>query len=324
MDAIVGLTFREPRWLWLLAALVAVLPFLVWRERVRRFESSRFISERLRGRGNTVREARPWFLTGALAASVIALAGPQYGVTTQKIRVSGATRIIVLDVSESMAAADVGGTRLHAARAIVRVLLENAPDRVAFIVFEATPMVVTPLTSDPAAVATLLDSIGVAETERAGSDLGEAVLGAVELAAAAQPDPVDVVLISDGEHQGGPVDAAITRAEDSGIPVHTIMVGSREGATIPTSRGPKQDADGNAVVTRAADQPLRRIASESGGKFLENPFVGERLARSIAPLAGAGRGGTALVTTPVERYQLPLGLAIVLFFCAGIVNRGAE
>lgn len=324
MDAFVDLTFREPAWLWVLAAVPLLLALFLWRERVRVDESARFISERLRGRSNGLRRLRPWVLAAAVSLAVIGLAGPQLGVVEQKIRISGSSRIFVMDVSESMAATDIGGSRLHAARTVVRTLLSRAPERLALVVFEATPSVMTPLTSDAAAVDTLLDSIGVAETEQAGSDIGAALLGALEVARRASPDPVDVVIVSDGEHQGGPPDAAIQRAEDAGIVVHTILVGSREGGPIPAGRGMKRDREGNVVVTRASDQPLKRIAAETGGKFLDNPFVGESLVATLAPGETGRVRGTAVVRTPVQRYQVPLALCIVLLLAAGVLNRGAE
>ena len=324
MDALVDLTFREPRWLWTLLALLPLLGVLLWREQVRMRESARFVSEHLRGRMNTIRRLRPWLLTAEIALASVSLAGPQLGVIEEEIRISGSSRIFVIDVSESMTATDAGGSRLHAARAIVRTLLERAPERVALIVFEATPLVMTPLTGDAAAVTTLLDSLGVAETERAGSDLGAALLGALDLAVRASPDPVDIVIVSDGEHQGPPPDAAIARAEAAGIPVHTILVGTAQGGPMPTGGGMKQGRDGNSIITRASDEPLRTIAAETGGRFLDNPFVGDTLAATLTP-EGKGRvRGTAIIRTPVQRYQLPLTLAIVLLLGAGIINRGVE
>lgn len=324
MDALVDLTFREPRWLWALAGLPLLLGLLVWRERVRVSESARFLSERLRGRSNGLRFMRPWILTAALGLVIFSLAGPQLGVTEQEIRISGANRIFVVDVSESMAAADVGGSRLHAARSVVRALLSRAPERVALVVFEATPAVMTPLTTDTAAVDTLLDSLGVAETERAGSDIGEALLGALELARRASPDPVDIVIVSDGEHQGGPPDAAIRRAEEAGVVVHTVLIGTREGRPIPAGKGRKQNRDGSVIITKASDQPLRRIAAQTGGKFLDNPFMGESLLSTLAPGEQGRVRGTATITTPVQRYQIPLALSILLLLTAGVLNRGAE
>lgn len=324
MDASDGLTFRDSMWLWALLLIPLVAVLLIARERVRAEQSRRFIAERIRGRSNGVRFLRPWLLALAIACVLIAAAGPQFGYREEEVTIAGAGRVFVLDVSESMAATDLGSSRIHAAKAVMRSLLEIAPGRVSLLVFEAEPLVLSPFTEDVDAVATLLDSLTVAETERAGSDIGEALLAALEIARQAAPDPSDVVILSDGEHQGGNVSAAIERARQNGIPVHTIMLGTREGASIRTGGGGGSDRDGRLVQTRASDEVLSRMAQQTGGRFIENPFVGDALQRALPVRGGEQRQGSTIIRIPNQWFQVPLFASLLLFFAAGILNRGAE
>lgn len=324
MDAADGVTFREAAWLWGLLGVPLLAAFLVVRERVRVERSSALVSERIRGRSNGVRALRPWLSSVAVALIILALAGPQIGYREEEIRVSGFSRIFVLDVSDSMSATDIGGTRLQASRAVVSSLLDDAPERVALILFEGETMVLSPLTSDAEGVRTLLESVRPAETPQAGSDIGEALLAALELARGAAPDPADIVIVSDGEHQGADPAGAIQRAAESGVEVHTIMIGTRRGSTIPTENGVRADEDGRTLVTRASDDVLAAISDATGGKFLENPFVGTSVTRQLASETSSQRSGSVIIRIPHQHFQLPLGAALLLLFAAGIVNRGAE
>ena len=112
MDAFAGLTFRSREVLWLLAALPLVGVALWLRERTRQRHANRFASERLRGVSNPLRSARPWFLLLAFAAGVVALAGPRFGFVLRTIDEPESNRVILLDTSQSMAAEDVGTSRL--------------------------------------------------------------------------------------------------------------------------------------------------------------------------------------------------------------------
>lgn len=324
MDATVGLTFRDPSWLWGLLAFPLVVSFLVWRENARREGSRQFISERIRGVSNSLRRLRPWLLSLGLLLVLLALAGPRYGHREEVIRVSGFSRIFVIDVSESMSATDVGGSRLQAARALTGSLLDQAPERVALVLFEGETMVLSPLTSDAGGVRTLLESVRAAETPRAGSDIGAALLEALEIALEAAPDPADIVIVSDGEHQGADPAGAIQRTAESGVTVHTIMIGGRNGAPIRTENGVLVDDEGKTVITRANDEVLEAIAGATGGRFLDNPFVGPGVVRQLASEESGRRTGIVTITIPFERFQVPLAAALLLFLAAGITNRGAE
>jgi Ca-activated chloride channel homolog len=316
------MSFRMPQLLWLLALVPLAVVFLVLRERARKRVARLFASERLRGVSNPARGLRPWLLGLALVAALLALAGPYFGVSLVPVIAREANRVLVVDVSHSMAAEDVGTSRLAGAKALATRLAAAQEGRVALIVFEAQPDVISPLTTDSDAVAALIDTVQPGEVAQPGSDVGSAILAAMRLVENEQGQKADIVVISDGEDQGARVAEAIQRAKTRGVEVSCIIVGSPQGSTIPTPQGPLRDTTGDVVTTYARSDILGDIARATGGTLLENPFA----ARALDPLLGT-RAATERQThtrVPVDRYQWPLGIAFFALLGGSLLHRGAE
>lgn len=317
------MTFRALHLLWLLPLVPFATALFLARERTRTRIARRFMSERLRGVTNPARPVRPWLLGIAVAAAIVALAGPYAGFTTVPVTAREANRILVIDVSNSMAAQDVGTTRLSAAKALAKRIAEAQNGRVALVVFEAQAVVSSPLTTDTDAVIALIDSIQAGEVGEAGSDIGGAILASLRLIEADPGQRADIVVISDGEDQGARAREAIQRAKSMNVPVSTIVLGSPEGSAISTPDGPLRDDSGQIVMTYARTDVMESIAGGTGGKTYLNPFA----ERAIAPLLADAR--TAIdrrteVRVPVDRYQWPLALAFFAILGGSLLNRGAE
>jgi Ca-activated chloride channel family protein len=316
------MTFRAPTYLWLLALVPLALLFFIIRERARARIARLFVAERLRGVSNDARAARPWLLGAALAAALLAVAGPYAGFTLVPIVAREANRVIVMDVSNSMGAEDVGTSRLSGAKALAARLARAQEGRVALVIFEGEPEIVSPLTTDTEAVASLIDTIAPGEVGQPGSDVGSAILAALRLVESEPGQKADMVVLSDGEEQGTRVDEAVQRAKARGTAVSTIMVGSAQGSTIPTPQGPLRDSTGDVVTTYARSDVLGDIARRTGGRLLENPFA----QRALDPLLGE-RAATERQThtrVPIDRYQWPLALAFFALLSGSLLHRGAE
>ncbi|HXI14111.1 MAG TPA: VWA domain-containing protein [Thermoanaerobaculia bacterium] len=316
------MSFGESR----LLLLLGVIPFLAWflvhRERVRRANAARFVSERLRGVSNTARISRPWFVCVAFAVAILAVAGPRAGTRTIEVPRNERDRVVVVDVSKSMSAEDVGTSRLDAAKAVARKVMSNHSGRVALIIFERSAEVISPLTTDAEAVSTLLDTIEAGELSQPGSDLGGAIDAAIDLAGSSAQQKLDVVLISDGEDQGKSLRAAISRATKMLIPVHTVTIGTADGAPIRSEGETLKDDSGKVVTTVARSDVMKEIARGTSGRALVNPF-GES-STDVLTEGSVSAGGRMTVEQPVERFQWPLAISLLLFFCGSLTNRGAE
>ncbi|HEX3578052.1 MAG TPA: VWA domain-containing protein [Thermoanaerobaculia bacterium] len=317
-----AISFRLPQMLWLALIIPLALIFFIARERRRIRIARRFVSERLRGVANPLRWLRPWLASLALLGCVIALAGPEAGFQTIPIEQRESNRVIAIDVSLSMAAQDVGTSRLDAAKAIAKRIIDAQQGRVGLVVFESAAEVVSPLTSDGDAVEALLDSIQAGEVSNPGSDLSVALMAALRLAGdSAQRG--DIVVISDGEDQSTRLDDTIAKLAQRGVPVSTILIGTAAGSTIPRPEGGGDlvDDNGQVVTTYARPETLQKIAAATGGKFYANPF-GEHALDSLA--ASGGTLKQRNVRIPIERYQWPLAFACVAMFLGSLANRGAE
>jgi Ca-activated chloride channel family protein len=318
------MTFRDLHWLWLLVAIPFAALFLLSRERMRERLARRFVSERLRGVENPARVLRPWLIAIGLALAVFALAGPSRGFVSVPIRDREANRVVAVDVSNSMLAQDVGTSRLAAAKAIARRIVDAFPGRVALVDFELSAEVVSPLTNDSDAVASLLESIEAGEIGDAGSDLGTAITTAMRLVESDPGAKADIILISDGEDQGTKLKEALQRAKQRGVTVSTILVGSGEGSAIPMADGSSlRDESGKVVTTYAHRESMQQIASTTGGTFLENPFA-EHALDPLLVVRARGALKQRTVRIPVDRYQWPLALAFVALLLGSIAHRGAE
>lgn len=318
------MTFTSTPYLWLLALAPFALALFLGAERARVVAARRFMSERLRGVAVPARVLRPWLLAVALVLLVVALAGPRVGVVTMPIESHEANRVIVLDVSNSMSAQDVGTSRIDAAKAIATRLVDTFPGRVALVIFEDRAEVVSPLTTDSDAVNALLSTIQPGEIGDPGSDVAAGLSAALKLIDADPGQRGDIVVLSDGEDQGGHADAALSKLRGRGVTVTSIVVGSGSGATIPGPGGMElRDDSGDVVHTFAQTEVLARIAHATGGELYVNPFDAHALDTLASP-AAAGAARKRVVEVPIERYQWPLAGAFVLLMLGSIVNRGAE
>lgn len=316
------MTFRSISMLWLLAIVPFAMAFLVARERTRTRIARRFASERLRGVTNPARPLRPWLLGIAVASALLALAGPHAGFTMVPIMARESNRVLVIDVSNSMGAQDVGATRLEAARALAKRIAEAQAGRLALVVFEGSALVTSPLTSDTDAVVALIDSIQAGEVGEPGSDIGGAILASLKLIDADPAQKADIVVISDGEDQGARASEAMQRAKAQGVEVSAIILGSAAGSPIPTTEGLLRDESGQIVTTYARTDVLDGLAKGTGGRTFVNPFAADAIAPLLAMRGGAER--RTEVRVPIDRYQWPLALAFLAFLGGSLLHRGAE
>jgi Ca-activated chloride channel family protein len=319
------MTFRSGSVLWLLIAVPPMAVLLVMREQVRQGIGRRLVAERLRGMANAARSLRPALLVIALAAAIVAWAGPQRGFTMMAIESREANRIVVVDVSQSMASRDVGTSRLMAAKAIAKNIVHAFPGRAGLVVFEEEAEVMSPLTTDTEAVIALLDTIEPGEMAQPGTDVGLALVTALRLLDGDPSQKADVVILSDGEDQGARLEDAIRRAKARGVAVNTILIGSTGGSTIPLAGtgGELRDASGATVTTYAHPEILKSIAGATGGRFYENPFGAHQL-DGLAASTTAGASKVKELRAPIDRYQWPLALALAAFFLGSLANRGAD
>ncbi|HTE84202.1 MAG TPA: hypothetical protein VK821_05675 [Dehalococcoidia bacterium] len=142
-----------------------------------------------------------------------------------------------------------------------------------------------------------------------------------------------IVLISDGEDLSGSDLAAARAAADVGLTIHTVGVGTAPGGEVagPDPRtGQVQrvidPATGTTAISHRDDGNLRQLAAVGLGRAYEGnttDFAFD-LSTSIDSLAKT-RFNSGATTTPIERFQIPLALALALLIVESlIVESGAQ
>lgn len=252
----------------------------------------------------------------AIIAGGLTIARPQWGERQRLARSRGIDLIVVMDVSRSMLAADVGMSRLERARTAVKLLSgEIGGARKALIVFAGESFLLCPLTDDADAFEAFLDSASSGSVGVQGTDIGEALATAGKVIARKDLRDKYVLVISDGEDHEGGAEKAAGELATQGVTVFSFSVGTEAGDVVKMSEEDTsglRDDDGKIVVSRARFRTLKSIAAETGGLYedISSGFAGVyQVAARIRSLSGSERGGR-MVTEPVERYQI---FALILF-----------
>lgn len=207
---------------------------------------------------------------------VLALARPQKIIQQQPIYRSGVDIMLVLDASGSMAAEDLRGGRLMAAKQIVTDFVLRRPnDRLGLIVFGASAVTKTPLTFDRNMLVNVLSRIKLGEAGDATA-IGQALAVGLNRLRVSEAKSKVIILVTDGENNTGaigPLEAA-KLAADLQIKIYTIGIGSPEGSPMivyDPNLGKQlvRHPDGTPVLTKLNITDLVSIADITGGKFYQ-------------------------------------------------------
>ena len=214
------------------------------------------------------------FLTVAILALIFALADPQFGSKLEKVKVKGAEIIIAIDVSNSMLAEDIKPNRLERAKQAISKLVDKMEnDRIGLIVFAGDSYIQVPVTSDYSAAKMFLSSINTNFVSKQGTAIGSAIDLAMNSFTPESNMEKALIIITDGENHEDDAIKAAELAHEKGIAIHTIGMGSPQGAPIPLQKGYGQtvfqkDKDGNTVISKLDQGALQEIASAGGGVYI--------------------------------------------------------
>jgi Ca-activated chloride channel family protein len=223
------------------------------------------------------RSKRIWkFILFVIAFSflIIGIVNPQVGTKLEEVKRKGADLMICLDVSNSMKAEDLQPSRLEKSKQALSKLIDNLEgDRVGIIVFGGQAYVQLPITTDYAAAKMFLASITTDMVPTQGTAIGKAIDLAVESFGKDEGKNKAIVIITDGENHEDDAVVAAETAVEKGITIHTIGMGSENGAPIPiykndVKEGYRKDKDGNTVVTKLNEPMLQQIAGAGSGIYV--------------------------------------------------------
>ncbi len=277
------LRFANPEFLYLLILIpLLVALFVLYRSRqrrfIRRFGEMELLRPLMRGLSPRRKALKFSLLLLALSLLIIALARPQTGSKLKEEKRSGGQIMFVVDVSRSMLAEDFTPSRLERTKYAISRLLEKLTDKqVGVVVFAGDAYVQLPITSDFRTASSFVSALSTDMVSRQGTS----VQRAMELAITAMPGKLTaegtpnkesraMVLITDGEsHDDNPMAAAYQAAE-AGIKVHTIGIGTPQGAPISINGEMIKDENGEIVMSKLDEQTLSAIAATTGGAYVRS------------------------------------------------------
>jgi Ca-activated chloride channel family protein len=254
-------------------------------------------------------------LLAALAVLVVGLARPQI---SQRLPIRGASLVLVLDHSGSMASNDVSPTRLAAAEKAANTFIDQLPvsARVGVVAFSTVPDVSQQPVTDHTAAREAIDS----QQAGGGTDTGPALQLALAMLDASKRDhpPAAIVLLSDGAANLG-VDPLTVAAEAKryDVPIYTVALGTPDG-TISES-GPFGEQE--QVPVPPDPQLMDAIASTSDGRAFDAQTA-DRLS-SIYQTLGERLSSTAH-KRDVTVYAVLLAALLMLLALVSSVRTGAR
>jgi len=212
---------------------------------------------------------------GGVAVLAVAVAGPAASLPVGR---SAGTVILAMDVSNSMSADDVTPSRLAAAQQAASAFIDAQPDTVdiGVVGFDQGALATSLPSADRAAVKAAVQNLRTS----GGTSLGAAILGSLSAITGktvtigedgALPElgywgSATIVLFSDGEDAGTPdaggsdrATAAATVAQNAGVHIETVGVGTATGTTV--------EVDGYQLHTALDAERLTAIAQTTGGGY---------------------------------------------------------
>ena len=264
--------FASPYYLWLLALIVPMIAYYVWR--VRQGGAAIQIST-VEGVLRAPKSVRyylrhlPFVLrTAAYALLVVALARPQNIEQNVRTSTEGIDIMLSIDVSGSMLARDFKPDRITAAKEVAASFIsDRVGDRLGLVVFAGEAFTQSPLTTDQSTLQTLLARIRSGLIED-GTAIGNGLATAINRLRESEAKSKVIILLTDGINNRGEI-APMTAAEIAraqGIRVYTIGVGSRGTAPYPAV-----DMFGNMTFINQKveidEKTLTEIARLTGGRY---------------------------------------------------------
>ena len=255
----------------------------------------------------------------AWSALVIGLANPRLGTKLENVKREGVDVVIALDVSKSMLAEDIKPNRLTRAKRFVQLLIdEMESDRIALIIFAGNAYLQMPLTVDHSAARMFLSNVNTDLVPTQGTAIGDAIEKAQESFESGEENHKALIIITDGEnHESDAVEMAETAADD-GVVIHTIGIGTPQGAPIPVYRrgveaAYKLDKQGSIVLSKLNERILQQIALVSGGDYYRMTSGNDQVLKIMNRISSMEKKTfEELVFTEYDdKFQIPLAIALL-------------
>lgn len=261
-------------------------------------------------------------LLSAFLLLVLALARPVY-LKSDSQSANMQTKIaIAVDISKSMLCRDVYPDRLAFAKHKILALLQQLDrQKVALLAFANQPFIISPLSSDYAALEGFVQNLHPKSKQQNGTDILKALEAANTLLG--KSNPKAVALFTDGGEDGD-FSAAIDYAQANDLSVFVYHIGTEKGGAIEENGAYIKNAQGNIVITARNDR-IKKLAARSGGGYLPYTLSDTDTKAFVATLTQQFHSAEQLTgdaKNSVELYFIPLLLALLLLLVARVHLKG--
>ncbi len=327
--------FEHPNLLW----LFLFIPFYIiiwiynrkWKNNaLLKYSSLKLLPNLFNGISNTRSIIKFILFKIGLSFIIIAMANPQYGENEREVQSKGIDIMIALDVSKSMLADDLikGHSRLSIAKKGISKLIKNLHgDQIGIVVFAGDAYKQLPITPDYQVANMFLKNIETQMISSQGTDIGNAIEKCVSSFNYERETNKSIIVISDGEDHEGNGAIAAREANENGIIINTIGMGTSKGVPIPVIRngkaiGIKKDKDNQTVLTKLNEKMLIDIANEGDGIYSRAKGMNIGI-ESIIKRIDTIEKSTLNVdryTSYDDQYQLFLTIGIILLLIDFLIN----
>ena len=313
--------FEDPIYLWLLLlvpvlVLVALLGHRKRKKQLKAFGDPELLKDLM----PDVSAYRPWVKLGlavfAFALLVVMLARPQMGTKITHEKRNGIEAVIAIDVSNSMMAQDVVPSRLEKSKLLIENLVDHfTHDRIGLVVFAGDAFVQLPITTDYVSAKIFLQNIDPSLVATQGTDIAKALNLSMRSFSQQKDIGKAVIVITDGEdHEGGALEAA-KAANDKGVRVFILGIGSTKGSPIPLQEGGYlTDRNGQTVLTALNETMCKEIAQAGKGTYIHVDNTNDAQEKLNDELAKLQRADTQAVIYSEygEQFQAVCIIVIIL------------
>ncbi len=245
---------------------------------------------------------------------VLSLARPVQEEALQETGIEAKDIIIALDVSYSMKATDITPTRYDFAKETIASLLQaNPADNIMLIAFTTNPLLLSPPTTDHALINIALKNLNPEFILTKGTSLEKLF----KRLSSMKMGHKNLILMTDGGEEKN-LEKLTTLLQTSNISLTVLALGTTQGTTIENKDGSLlKDKDDNLVISRV-NPLLESLSSSVSGSYVtasSSPkATADKLSDALQENADQAQQIQKMQRHYLELYQLPLGVALLLFF----------